>query len=295
MFTLLLIVMAGFVANRCGIFDATLEKKLSNAIIYMTCPLLIIGSVMGEDLPDRRLIPPLFIVSVITYLLLCLICWFLPRLFVRQRGERGIYSFMLMFANVGFIGYPVVASIFDSRAVFYAALLNMPNTFFVFLVGLPFVAGKQAKINIWHILYHPAMIACYIAIAIVAFRITDIPAVVSNPIVLVGNITVPGALLIIGSSMANIKFKKLLGTPPVYVMTFFRLLAIPTAMYLLFKAIGINSFVNQINTILIAMPVASYGTMFCLQQNRDTTSMVQGTVITTILSVITIPLITMLF
>ena len=85
------------------------------------------------------------------------------------------------------------------------------------------------------------------------------------------------------------------GSIPVYVMTFFRLLAIPVGLYFLFGALGVNSLVNRINTVVIGMPVASYGTMFCLKYGRDETDMVQGTLITTILSVVTIPLLTLLF
>ena len=74
-----------------------------------------------------------------------------------------------------------------------------------------------------------------------------------------------------------------------------RWLAIPVGVYFLFRLIGIDETINRINTILIGMPVASFGTMFCLKYQRDETLMVQGTLLTTIFSVITIPLLTLLF
>ena len=108
MIILLLLVVAGFVSNRCGLMGGDFDRKLSGFIINVSCPCLIISSVMGDVFPDRGMILPLLGVGMITYVLLFLIAYFLPRYFVRKADYRGIYSFMLMFANVGFIGYPVV-------------------------------------------------------------------------------------------------------------------------------------------------------------------------------------------
>ena len=74
------------------------------------------------------------------------------RLLGRDDVERGLVSFMVMFANVGFLGYPVAASIFGPEAVFYASLLNMPNTLFIFVFGVAFVKGGAASLRNfdWH-------------------------------------------------------------------------------------------------------------------------------------------------
>lgn len=182
MIILLLLVVAGFVSNRCGLMGGDFDRKLSGFIINVSCPCIIISSVMGDVFPDRGMILPLLGVGMITYVLLFLIAYFLPRYFVRKADYRGMYSFMLMFANVGFIGYPVVASIFGSQAVFYASLLNIPNTLFIFIVGLSFVLGSTDghKFNV-STLYCPPMVASYVSIVIVALGLDSIPRVVSEP------------------------------------------------------------------------------------------------------------------
>lgn len=119
MIILLLLVVAGFISNKCGLMGGDFDRKLSGFIINVSCPCLIISSVMGDVFPDRGMILPLIGVGVVTYVLLFVIAYFLPRYFVRKVDYRGMYSFMLMFGNVGFIGYPIVASIFGSQAVFY--------------------------------------------------------------------------------------------------------------------------------------------------------------------------------
>lgn len=295
MVILVLIVLAGYIANRCGLFDKDLERKFSSLIINVTCPLLIAGSVMSGELPDRGLIVPMFLIGFASYVLMWVVCAFLPRFFVKNKEEWGQYSFMLMFANVGFMGYPIVASIFGEKAVFYAALLNMSNTFFVFTSGLMFVSGEKVSLkNMWKRLFHPAMIGCYVAIVIVVFGLTSIPRIVSEPVQLIGRMTVPGSLMVIGSSMAGIRLKGMANVVEIGIMTVLRLLAFPLMLYGVFYALGFDPLACAINATLFGMPVASMGTMFCLRMGKDDTAMVQGTLVTTLLSVLTIPLLTML-
>lgn len=293
MVILLLLVVAGFISNKCGLTGGDFDRRLSNFIINVSCPSLILSSVMGDVVPDRRLIIPLLVVGFLTYVALFGVAWLLPRYFVREAYMRGMYSFMLMFGNVGFIGYPVVASIFGPQAVFYACLLNVPNTLFIFVVGTVFVLGGGGKLRFSpRTLYCPGMIASYLSIVIVAMGWEQVPRVVAEPLRLLGGITVPGALLVIGSSMANIGRGHMLGSPRIYVMAALRLMAIPVLIYALSAIAGVDETVNRVNTVIIGMPVASYGTMFCLKYGRDETEMVRGTLITTILSVVTIPLLT---
>ncbi len=293
MVILLLLVVAGFISNKCGLTGGDFDRRLSNFIINVSCPSLILSSVMGDVVPDRRLIIPLLVVGFLTYVALFGVAWLLPRYFVREAYMRGMYSFMLMFGNVGFIGYPVVASIFGPQAVFYAWLLNVPNTLFIFVVGTVFVLGGGGKLRFSpRTLYCPGMIASYLSIVIVAMGWEQVPRVVAEPLRLLGGITVPGALLVIGSSMANIGRSHMLGSPRIYVMAALRLMAIPVLIYALSALAGVDETVNRVNTVIIGMPVASYGTMFCLKYGRDETEMVRGTLVTTILSVVTIPLLT---
>lgn len=128
---------------------------------------------------------------------------------------------------------------------------NFPSTLLIFVFGTLFISGGQGKMRFdWRTLYCPAMIASYLSILIVVTGWVP-PRVISTPFVLLGNVTVPAALLIIGSSIANI------------------------------------------NVVLAAMPVASYGTLFCIQYQKGGGIMAEGTFLTTLLSVLSIPLLTM--
>lgn len=250
---------------------------------------------MGDDLPDRSLILPLLGVGFLTYIILTAVALLLPRIVTKDRDERGIVGFAVMFANVGFIGYPIVASIFGHQAVFYAALLNMPNTFFIFTIGVMLVKGEYGLRQFSpRVLASPALLAAVLAAVLVALGVRT-PHIIAEPIRLVGNITVPASLMIIGSSMANLPLKQIMGNGKVYATSFLRLVVVPLSFYYLFRMMGVTDIVNNINTVVLAMPVASFGTMFCLRYERNVALMTEITFVTTVASIATIPLVTMLF
>ena len=295
MVVLFIIVILGYVACKLGYMGDKFDKKLSSIVVDITCPLLVLSSVMGDDLPDRTLILPLLGVGFLTYIILLVFGFWVPRLISKSHDDQGMIGFALMFANVGFIGYPIVSSIFGPHAVFYAALLNMPNTFFIFTAGVMLIKGEYSlKQFNPKVLISPAMLGAFLAAIIVALGIHT-PDIIARPVTMVGNITVPAALMIIGSSMAKLPLRDIIGSTKVYITALLRLTVVPLSIYFLFKVCGVNDMVNTINTVVIAMPVASFGTMFCLKYGRDPSLITETTFITTLGSIITIPLITQLF
>ena len=297
MLTLFALVVVGYVAGKLGYLGGDFDRQLSRLVINITCPALILSSAMTGELPDRKYILPLLLISTLTYLVLTGAGFLLPRYLTKDRSVQGPIGFALIFGNVGFMGYPVVASIFGHEAVFYAAVLNVVNTFAVFTVGTILITGRsdvEQKRFEKKLLYSTPMLAAYLTMAIVALEINNIPEAVSQPLTMLGNITVPAALLIIGSSMSNLSLRTMLGNTTVYATTLFRLAILPIGIHFLMGALGFSPFVVNINTLVIAMPVATYGTILCLKYQKDTTMITEVTFITTLLSMISIPLLVML-
>lgn len=294
MCSLIIIVIAGFISHKRGIINEELERKLSGFVIKVTCPALLISSTMGDKMPDREHIPMLLLVSFLTYFILIPLAYIQPVLMRVKRDLRGMYSFMLTYSNVGFIGYPVVASIFGPDAVFYACILNVFNTITVFIWGVMFISGENLKNGFrFRLFVSPAMIATYISVIIVILNLHT-PKAIAMPLSILGNMTVPSSLIVIGAALAEIPTRKMVGTPHIFIMCFLKLLVLPLLLYYAMIMVGIDTRISSINMILIAMPVASFGTMFCMQMGKDETTMSQGTFWTTLLSVVSIPLLAML-
>lgn len=301
MLTLFAIVVVGYIAGKLGYMGGTFDKKLSKVVIDITCPALILSSAMTGELPDRLYILPLLGISVLTYVLLTGVALLLPRFLTKKKDDEGVIGFAMMFGNVGFMGYPIVASIFGHEAVFYAAVLNVVNTFTVFTVGTMLIVGKNLESTVEEkemsqkkmlrkVLYSTPMLSAYLTMLIVALEIKDIPEFISQPLTMIGNITVPAALLIIGSSMSQLPLRALLGNSTIYTTTLMRLAILPIGIHYLMTLLGFSSFVVGINTVVIAMPVATYGTILCLRHGKDTTLITEVTFITTLLAMISIPL-----
>lgn len=298
MMTLFALVVVGYLAGKLGYLGGDFDRQLSRLVINITCPALILSSAMTGELPDRRFILPLLLISVITYIVLAIIAFLLPRYLTHRKEDEGAIGFALMFGNVGFMGYPVVASIFGHEAVFYAAVLNVVNTFAVFTIGTILITGKgevEGERFQKKVLYSTPMLAAYLTMAIVALEIDNIPEAISQPLTMLGNITVPAALLIIGSSMSQLPLRALMGNFTVYATALFRLAILPIVVYYLCLLMGFSRFVVNINTVVIAMPVATYGTILCLKHQKDTTFITEVTFITTLLSMLTIPLLVTFF
>lgn len=301
MLTLFAIVVVGYIAGKWGYMGGTFDKKLSKVVIDITCPALILSSAMTGELPNRRYILPLLGISVLTYLLLTGVALLLPRFLTKKKDDEGVIGFAMMFGNVGFMGYPIVASIFGHEAVFYAAVLNVVNTFTVFTIGTMLIVGKNQESTVEEkemsrkkmlrkVLYSTPMLSAYLTMLIVALEIKDIPEFISQPLTMIGNITVPAALLIIGSSMSQLPLRALLGNGTIHATTLMRLAILPVGIHYLMTLLGFSSFVVGINTVVIAMPVATYGTILCLRHGKDTTLITEVTFITTLLAMISIPL-----
>ena len=296
MLTLFALVVVGFIAGKLGYLGGEFDRQLSRLVINITCPALILSSAMTGELPDRRYILPLLLISALTYLLLTGVGFLLPRYLTKDPDAQVPIGFALIFVNVGFMGYPVVASIFGHEAVFYAAVLNVVNTFAVFTIGTMLITGSSSDRERFEkkVLYSTPMIAAYLTMGIVALRIDQIPTAISQPLTMLGNITVPAALLIIGSSMSQLSLRTMLGNRTVYETSLLRLAILPIGIHFLMKLMGFAPLVVNINTLVIAMPVATYGTILCLKYGKDTTIITEVTFITTLASVMTIPVLVML-
>ncbi len=296
MATLLALLAVGYGCGKMGYLGGEIDRKLSRLVINVTCPVLIMSSAMTGKLPERENILPLLLISIITYAILIGIGFFLPRYLTKKKSDEGILGFTMIFGNVGFMGYPVVASLFGYEAVFYAAVLNVVNTLGVFTVGTMLLTGGGIERERFQkkVLYSTPMLASYLTMAIVALDIDNVPAFISHPLATLGNFTIPAALLIIGSSISNISIKKMLGNGVVYLTSLIRLFLLPVLVFYITEALGFSELVVKINTVVIAMPVATYGTILCLKYGRDTTLITEATFITTLLSMVSIPTLVLL-
>lgn len=298
MITLFVIVAAGYAGKRLNMMNEDFDAKLSKVILNLSLPGMIIGSVLtATELPSLQDILLTFLFSCLSFVLVIAIAYAVTAAMRISIGHRGVFKFMLCFGNVGFIGFPVLSAIYGSDSLIYATIFNLPFNFLVFTVGALFltqdnVAG-DAKVKVtWRLFVSPVIISCLVAIVLALAGVHNIP-VVGDAFVSLGSLTTPAALLIIGSSLANLPAGELIGGFRLWMTSLFRLIIIPLVVWGVFHFFVTNPLLLGVIVVISGMPVATNGTMLCYQYGGNSHDMAQGTFVTTIASLVSIPLLVM--
>lgn len=290
---LFLIIAVGYAANRCGVLNQDSNRMLSKLVISVTFPAYVLGSAMSNTTASPASVFTMLGLSFAHYLLLFLLVAFLPKLLRIPAEQAGTYRFMFCFANTGFIGFPVVAAILGEEAVFTATLFNLPFNLLSYTIGVGMVSGGTGvKLN-YKLFLSPTVIACVLAIVLALVPVTW-PNLLISTCQTLGAITTPAALLIIGSTIAGMPLRQLAGSPRLYFMAFFRLVFMPLLIWAILRPFVSDSIILGVMVLLAGMPVATNGTMICLTYGGNHELMSQGTFLTTILSLVTIPLMALL-
>lgn len=314
MLVLFLLLLAGFAARRCKLMDDRFDTMLSTLVMNVTMPALVLDSVLGsESLPGTSTIVELFCCSVAAYVLLIAAGELLVRTLYRNADERerGAHCFAIVFGNVGFMGFPVVSALFGSQAVLYAAIFNIPMNALAFTWGVASLKrgggpalydaegeaaptrGKRAR-NVLRSVATPCVLASLLAAVLACAGITDNDGVIGSACALLGQFTTPASLLVIGSSLGKMKLMSVINRLRPYLTVALRLLAAPLAVHALFGLFVSDPLVLGVMTVCSGMPVASMGTMLSLVHGGDLDTIVRVTSISTLLSLVTIPLIALL-
>lgn len=284
------IVIVGFLAAKRNVWAGDLNRHLSVFVMNVTMPALILASVMGEGLElENSELASLGLVAVASYVVLIGTAYLVSGLWKVNRSRVGLLRFMVSFGNVSFIGYPVCDAVFGPKAVFCASVLNIPFNLLIFTIGVSFINGKSIKSAFSpRLVFSPCVVASLVAVSFALLRIQT-PAPIGQWFHLLGDMTTPCALLIIGSSLSNIPVRDMIGNRFVYSVTALRLFITPMILALTLRALPIDPFVADVAVVLAAMPVATNGIMLCLQYGQDERVMTQGLFLTTLLSVVSIP------
>ncbi|QAA32529.1 AEC family transporter [Clostridium manihotivorum] len=297
MVQLFLILGLGYFLNKIKIFDDILNQKLNKLLLNVTTPALVLASVSSIK-QNSNTNEALFVllVSIIIFTLLPIISFALVKIMRIPRHQRGLYMFMTVFSNVGFMGFPVMKAIFGNEAVFYTSMFNMIFNIWVFTFGIMLINyGTSNKVSLSpKSLLSPGIISSIIAIIIYFLRIPVHP-ILKSSFDMVGNITTPVAMMLIGSTLAKLNLKEVFTELRIYPYTIIKQILIPLVSYPILRYFIASPLVLGVALINLAMPVGNIAVLFANQYDGDVELAAKSVFITTLLSVFTIPLIVAIF
>lgn len=288
MLVLLFAIALGFLANRLGILGGETDKKISKLLLTLTLPAMILGSVCtGDALPEREVVLGTLGVALVFYVLEFVFVLAAPPLLGGTPGQKGVWRYTLAFPNVAFIGYPVVSALFGPEALFYAAILVLPFNLMTFTLGPLMLTG--AKRFSLRQMFSPCVLASILALVLALGRLRP-PAMIGEALSFVGGVTVPLSLLFVGSLLAGIPLGRMLAAPRLWILTAVRLLVLPAVLCFLLRRMGTDPLILGVAVTQMAMPAAVNGSLLCMEYGGDAECMAQVTLVSTLASIVTIPI-----
>ncbi len=289
---LFLLMAVGFAAGKASFLDEAGNRAISRLLVNFILPALIVHSMQRPFTPDMMSLAYSTLgFSLVSYALAFPLAFLLVKALRARGGERGAHAFGAIFSNCAFMGFPVIEAILGKDAIFAASVANIPFQIFAFSLGpvmLAGSAGRGVKLGLRSFVT-PAAVSAFVGFGLFASRIA-LPAALSDALGLLGGTTTPLSMVLIGSIVSRMDWKKAIAGPRVYATSAFRLAAFPLVLYVILKAIGAEGLSLFVPVVLAAMPVAANSAILAQAYGGDYETASSLVLVSTIMSIATIPL-----
>ncbi len=262
--TLFLLLVAGYVAGRLKIVDETSSKNLSTLIVKVGQPFMIINSLIGLEYSAENLKTGLLVLCLgLGMHVVLAVLSFVGALPIKGLDERKVGEFSMVFTNCGFIGFPILESIFGAEGLFYGAFFIISFHLATWTWGIAILARQRAdiRLTVKKALVNFGTIPSLIGFLLFVSRI-PLPEAFTDFSAYLASLCTPIAVIITGANLARRSLKKMLTSPLVYYVNLWRLVIIPMAVTVLLWAIGIPDNFVIFGCVMAAMPTAAVATMF---------------------------------
>ena len=267
-----------------GMMSETTFKDLGVFLLYVISPIVVFRGylVPFNDLNTSRLI----ISSVVSLLLLLMIIGIAAIIYRKD----GLSIFASIFTNSGFMGIPLVIALFSQEAVFILSPFLSWLFFIQWTLGIVVVTGDVKSMSFKKVILNPVILATIFGV-IVYFLQIHVPVVVNEFLIRIGAMLMPLAMIVLGSTFVNISFKKMLRDSRVWVMVLVRLFVLPLFVVLALTFIA-KDYELVAYTLLVAMsaPIGANVAILAQQYDRDTQLAASQIMMTTLFSIISMPL-----
>ncbi len=295
--SLFLIMMVGVFSYRMGIITNEVNRGINNILVKISLPMLILSSFMTtfeDNMMDN--VKMAFLYSIVA-LFLVFVASNILALGIKG-NKKNAFIFCNIFTNTGFIGIPILNAIYGSEGVIYGAAYSMFFNLFVFTYGMMLYKGFDKGDKFWKQIFevfkNPVIVAVFIGIAVMFFSI-PVPSNIQNSIKLIGSMTTPLSMMSIGFILGQVKLKDYLGDWTLFYGLIIKLILLPLIIILFFRAIGNTSTVANAIVFQTALPAATLASIFADRFNKEREYTTIFVVTSTLLSMLTIPIIVGIF
>lgn len=289
-----------------------LGKALSNIVLYIAQPALVLSAYLMDFSKDTLFnIIAVFILSVVTHLIFTGVTLLMYRR--AKDSARRMLRFATIFSNAAFMGIPLIEAVLSKEATLYATIYNITFNLFLWTLGVHICTANRdydgdgtldkdieikhkSEASIKKALLHPITIAAVIGLVLFFFSAKSyVPVFVIDCLDRIKALVAPLSMIILGLRIADLKLKGLFNDLYMYIMLAMRHLVLPLIVIGVMKltvlvGIPISEVVQKVTVILAATPVATSATMFAEKYDCDSVYVSKLVAVSTILSIVTIPL-----
>ena len=293
---LFIMIFMGFIIVKAKLLKAEDSKILSVIVLYLIIPCVIINAFQVDYTPQT--VKGLLIAlagSVMTQVILLIVVSILGRVFHLNEVEvASIY-----YSNSGNLIVPIVTFTLGKEWVLYGCVFMSVQLVFIW-THCKKIISRESTYDWRKIVLNINMISIAIGIVLFLTRI-HLPAIINNTLSAVGSMIGPASMIVTGMLFAGMDFKQIFANKRVYFVSFFRLIIVPVIALFLIKCSQLSTFSSNGNKLMmivflaIITPSASTVTQMCQVYGNDSQYASAINVVTTLLAIVTMPLMVMLF
>ncbi|MBQ7545074.1 MAG: AEC family transporter [Synergistaceae bacterium] len=286
-------VVTGIIMAKTKILKHEGRSSFINLLLDITLPCMILDS-FNVDIGIDELIAACEIMVISTVCVV--IAWFMGKFLWRKESVNryAVLQFSTLFSNAGNAGMPIVASVFGAQGVFYASFYLLPVRVLIWTLGLSlFVDGGNTKERMMILAKTPSLVVVFVGIALM-FMPFKLPGVLSVAIKNIGDMTGPLSMMIIGAALGESDLRSAFDADA-FKLTAVRLAVLPIIYMVLMKLAGVDTLLWQVAVVLTAMPAAANTEIIAEMYGKDYQFAARCVVVSTIISLVSVPLLTLLF
>ena len=286
-------IALGYTLRKIDIITESLQKGLTNILLKAIMPLSILMS--ANYAFNSALFHGMLIVAAAAvgfYVIGLTGMTFFSKTLSLQENERKIIVTMTVFANTGFVGFPIMLALFGQPGLLLAVIFNMFYNLFMYTYGINLLSGKGGY-DIKSILLNPITIASIASIVIFVspFRF---PAILASPIEDIGAMSVPISMIIMGASLAKIPLLDILKDKYSYLVSGIRLVLFPLLMLLVMRLLSVSSLTATVCVLMAALPCGTMNVIFAEKYDCAPEFASRTVIQSLLLMIITLPLMILL-
>ena len=290
-----LLAVPGYILVKTKIVKNKESAVLSKLLTYVGMPFLILSSTLNVEFTGE--FTKWIIIVAVFGAIFTVGAFFLSALLVKKGGnekQKAMMRFCMVFSNNGFLGIPLAKAVFgNSPCVAYLIVLNIITNVLMFTLGVYLISGDKKDISFKKAFLNPVLIAFIVGIGLNLLKVADFVPEVSTYSNYFSNIVTPLSMVILGVKMAEINLVSTVKKWEIYYVSSIKLLIIPIVSVALAFLLRVFFFVG--NDVILAlffafaMPTAGLASTFADRYDGDTENAVAFTLGTTLISVISIP------